>query len=153
GFLKYTEMMFNYAEACIELGLESEAKTYINRIRFRAGLPAATETGDALKQRLRSEKRIEMAYEEQRYHDTRRWMIAPQTLGRKAMYIDVQGALKPGATAPVPYRKDATKFDYTYTPVENNTLENRKWDDKMYYRPLNRDEVNRNKLLVNNPGY
>jgi hypothetical protein len=160
GFLKYTEMMFNYAEACIELGLDAEARTYINRIRFRAGLPAATESGDLLRQRLRSEKRIEMAYEEQRYHDARRWMIAPQTLGRKAVYIDVQGVLKPGATAPSPYRKDPTKFDYTYTPVENNTLENRKWDDKMYYRPLNKDEVSRNvdpttkvSKLVQNPGY
>lgn len=153
GFLKYTEMMFNYAEACIELGLETEATTYINRIRFRAGLPAATETGDALRQRLRSEKRIEMAYEEQRYHDARRWMIAPQTLGRTTTYIDVQGVLKPGATAPSPYRKDPNLFTYTYTPVKTTSLENRKWDDKMYYRPLNKDEVNRNNKLVNNPGY
>jgi hypothetical protein len=154
GFLKYTEMMFNYAEACIELGLDAEAKTWLNKIRFRAAMPAVTESGlAALRQRLRSEKRIEMAYEEQRYHDARRWMIADVTLGRKTTYIDVQGTLKPGAAAPTPYRKDPTKFDYTYTPVVNNSLENRKWDDKMYYRPLNKDEINRNNLLVNNPGY
>ncbi|MDQ6813921.1 MAG: RagB/SusD family nutrient uptake outer membrane protein [Bacteroidota bacterium] len=153
GFLKYTELMFNYAEACIELGLDAEARTWINKIRFRAGLPAATESGDALRQRLRSEKRIEMAYEEQRYHDARRWMIAPTTLGRTTTYIDVQANLKAGATAPVPYRKDPTKFDYTYTPVPTTSLENRKWDDKMYYRPLNKDEIFRNSKLINNPGY
>jgi hypothetical protein len=153
GFLKYTEIMFNYAEACIELGLDAEARTWINRIRFRAALPAATESGDALRQRLRSEKRIEMAFEEQRYHDARRWMIASTTLGRKTTYIDVQGVLKAGATAPSPYRKDPSKFDYIYTPVVTTSLENRTWDDKMYYRPLNKDEIFRNSKLLNNPGY
>ncbi len=152
-FLRYTEIMFNYAEACIELGLDAEARTWLNKIRFRAGMPAVTEAGDALRQPLRSEKRIEMAYEEQRYHDVRRWMIAPAVLNRKITYIDVQGVLKPGATVPTPYKKDKTAFDYTYTPLVNNSLEDRKWDDKMYYRPLDKNEVNRNSLLMNNPGY
>jgi hypothetical protein len=153
-FFRYTEAIFNYAEALIELGEDTEARNWLNRIRFRAGMPALTESGEALKQRFRNEKRIEMAYEEMRYHDTRRWMIAPQTLGRKVKYIDIVGTLKPGATAPVPYRKDKTKFDYTYTPVENNTLENRVWSDKMYYRPVRLEEVQRNKALEqNNPGY
>jgi hypothetical protein len=94
-----------------------------------------------------------MAYEEMRYHDTRRWMISPETLGRKVKYIDIVGTLKPGASAPVPYRKDKTKFDYIYTPVENNTLENRVWNDKMYYRPLTLGETQRNSVLVQNPGF
>lgn len=153
AFLRYTEMMFNYAEAAIELGLDNEARTWLNKIRFRVAMPAITESGDALRQRLRMEKRIEMAFEEQRYHDARRWMIAAATLGRKTTFIDVQGTLKKEVTAPSPYRKDPTKFDYTYTPVVTTTLENRKWDDKMYYRPLNKDEVNRNNKLVQNPGY
>lgn len=152
-FFRYTEAIFNYAEACIELGLDEEARTWLNKIRFRNGLPALTESGDALRQRFRNEKRVEMAFEEQRYHDARRWMIAPQTLGRKTTYIQVVGTLKPGATAPVPYRKDKTKFDYTYTPVQNNNLENRTWLDKMYYRPLALAEVQRNNKLVQNPGY
>ena len=152
-FLRYTEMMFNYAEASIELGLDAEARTWLNKIRFRAGLPAITESGDALKQRLRTEKRIEMAYEEQRLFDTRRWMIPVETIGRKTTYITVEGTLKPGAQAPSPYRKDKTLFDYTYTPVVNNTLENRKWDDKAYYRPITLTEINRNSQLVQNPGY
>ncbi|HKG69160.1 MAG TPA: RagB/SusD family nutrient uptake outer membrane protein, partial [Segetibacter sp.] len=118
-----------------------------------AGMPALTETGDALRQRYRNERRIEMSYEEQRFFDARRWMIAPQTLGRKVVYIQVEGRLKPGATAPVPYRKDKTLFDYTYTPVENNDHENRAWNDNMYYRPIILSETQRNKLLVQNPGF
>jgi hypothetical protein len=152
-FFRYTEMMFNYAETLIELGDDAEARNWLNRIRFRAGMPAITESGDALRQRFRNEKRIEMAYEEMRFHDTRRWMIAPQTLGRKVQYIEIVGTLKPGATAPTPYQKDKTKFDYVYKPFENNTLENRAWNDKMYYRPLTLGETQRNKGLVQNPGF
>jgi hypothetical protein len=152
-FFRYTEAVFNYAEACIELGQDDEAKTWLNKIRFRAGMPALTETGDALRQRYRNERRIEMAYEEQRYHDARRWMIAPETLGRKTVYINVVGKLKPGQTAPVPYVHDETKYDYTYTPTEVNSLENRIWVDKMYFRPISRDEMNKNSELVQNPGY
>jgi hypothetical protein len=77
-----TELAFNYIEASIELGQEAEALEWLNKIRFRAGMPALKATGAALKDAYRQEKRIEMAYEEQRYHDARRWMIASTTLGR-----------------------------------------------------------------------
>ena len=81
AYFRYTEAIFNYVEACIELGQEDEARTWLNKIRFRAGMPAVTESGDALRQRYRIEKRIEMAFEEQRYFDARRWMIAPANTG------------------------------------------------------------------------
>ena len=154
-FFRYTEAVLNYVEANIELGLDGEAQTWLNKIRFRAGMPAVTETGDALRQRYRNERRIEMAYEEQRYHDARRWMIAPTTLGKKLVYMSVTATLKPGATAPSPYRHDENLYTYSYTPVEDNSLENRQWVDKMYFRPITRDEVNKNPKLKghNNPGY
>jgi hypothetical protein len=151
-FFRYTEAMFNYAEALIELGENAEARTWLNRIRFRAGMPAI-EAGDDLRQRYRNERRIELAYEEHRYHDARRWMIAPTTLGRKTTYIVIEGKLKPGATAPTRYRKDKTLFDYTYNPVVFNDLENRTWVNKMYYRPISLGETQRNPSLVQLPGY
>jgi hypothetical protein len=152
-YFRYTEAIFNYAEALIELGNDAEARTWLNKIRFRAGMPALTESGDALKQRYRNERRVEMLLEEQRLFDARRWMIAATTLGRKTSFILVEGTLKPGATAPSPYFKDKTRFNYTYTPVVNNDLENRSWTDKMYYRPIALGETQRNNLLVQNPGY
>ncbi|KAB7732738.1 RagB/SusD family nutrient uptake outer membrane protein [Rudanella paleaurantiibacter] len=152
-FLRYTEAVFNYAEACIELGQDAEARTWLNKIRFRAGMPALTESGDALRQRMRNEKRIEMAFEEQRYHDARRWMIAPTTLGRKVQWIAITGTLKPGKTVSL-YRYDPTSYDYTYRVAEGDPgKENRAWSDKMYFLPINRDEMNRNNKLVQNPGY
>jgi hypothetical protein len=152
--LRYTEMVFNYAEALIELGDNANALLWLNKVRFRSGMPALTETGDALKQRFRNEKRVEMYLEEQRYHDTRRWMIAPTTLGRKANGINITGVAKAGATIPNPYRFDPNAFSYTYKVFEIDPgKENRAWLDKMYYLPIHRDEMNRNNKLVQNPGY
>lgn len=151
--LRYTEAVFNYAEALIELGDDATARTWLNKIRFRAGMPALTESGDALKQRFRNEKRIEMYLEEQRYHDTRRWMIAPTTLGRKANGININGTLKAGKNVAL-YKYDPTNYDYTYKVFEIDPgKENRAWLDKQYYLPIHRDEMNRNNKLVQNPGY
>lgn len=152
-FIRYTEMVLNYVEACIETGDEAEARTWLNKLRFRAGMPAVTDAGAALVDRYRNERRIELSYEEHRYHDARRWMIPAQTLGRGIKEINVVAKLKPGKTALVPYRYDKTVYTYTYT-VENNTEnETRTWHDKMYYRPITRDETDKNNKLVNNPGY
>ena len=152
-FLRYTEAVFNYVEASLELGQEDVAKEWLNKIRFRAGMPAITSTGTALMQEYRNERRVEMVFEEQRYHDARRWMIAPTTLGRKLQFINVTGILKAGQTAPVPYHHDETAYKYNYVPFTDNTLENRTWIDKMYFRPISRDEINKNDKLIQNPGY
>ena len=152
-FIRYTEMALSYAEAAIETGEEDEARTWINRIRFRAGMPATSASGADLMKLLRNERRVELAYEEHRYHDARRWMIAPTTLGSGIKAIDVKATLKPGATPHSPYRHDKAVYNYTYTVVDNTENEVRSWDDKMYYRPISRDEINRNTLLVQNPGF
>jgi hypothetical protein len=151
--LRYTEAVFNYAEACIALGQEAEARTWLNKIRFRSGMPAITESGQALVNRFRNEKRVEMFYEEQRYHDARRWMIAPTTLGRKANGIQIVGTLKPSKSVSV-YKYSKENYSYTYTPFEIDPgKENRSWDDKLYFLPISRAEQNRNDKLVQNPGY
>ena len=150
-FFRYTEAVFNYVEACIELGDEAEAKTYLNKIRFRAGMPAITESGAALKDRYRNERRVEMVLEEQRFYDARRWMIAPTTLGSKVRIIKVTGKLKPGKTVSL-YKHNEADYDYTYiSEIAGN--ENRLWNDKMYFLPLSRAEMGKNDKLIQNPGY
>lgn len=152
-FLRYTEMVLNYAEASIETGDEGEAVSWLNKLRFRAGLPAITATGSELMDIYRNERRVELAYEEHRYHDARRWMIAAETLGRGIKVMKTTATLKAGMSPLVPYRYDPTVYDYAYNVVDNTETETRTWDDKMYYLPLSRDEINRNELLVQNPGY
>lgn len=152
-FIRYTEVALNYAEACIELGEDAEAQKWLNKIRFRAGMPAITDTGAKLKERYRNERRVELVYEEHRYHDARRWLIAPTTVGRGIKAINIVAKLKAGKSPIVPYKFDKSVYDYTYTSVDNTENETRKWNDKMYFRPISRDEVNRNAKLVQNPGY
>lgn len=150
---RYTEAVLNYVEACIELGEDAEAKTWLNKIRFRAGMPAITETGSALKNRYRNERRIELAYEEHRFFDARRWMIASETLGRKANIINITGTLKDGKKVTI-YKYDPSNYTYKYVVSNIDPgIENRSWDDKMYFTSINRDEINRNTKLIQNPGY
>ena len=152
-FIRYTEIVLNYVEASIALGDEGEARNWLNKIRFRAGMPAITSSGTALLEDYINERRVELAYEEHRYHDARRWMIADQTLGRGIKVMKVTATLKAGATPRTPYQYDTSVYDYTYTVVDNNDNETRTWDDKMYFMPISRDEINRNNLLIQNPGY
>lgn len=139
-FFRYGEILLNYAEACIELGEDAEARTYINMIRKRAGMPDVTGSGDALRNRYRNERRIEMAFEEQRFFDVRRWVIGPDAY-QPAHGVDVIYELNPDqTTATVP----------TIAPM---VFDNRAWNDKAYFFPIMRDEMNKNNLLVQNPGY
>jgi len=152
-FIRYTEIVLNYVEASIALGDEGEARNWLNKIRFRAGMPALTSSGTELLEDYINERRVELAYEEHRYHDARRWMIAEETLGRGIKVMKVTATLKAGATPRTPYQYDPSVYDYTYTVVDNNDNETRTWDDKMYFMPISRDEINRNNLLIQNPGY
>lgn len=151
--LRYTEAILNYVEACIELGDEAEAKIWLNKIRFRAGMPAITDAGTALKTRYRNERRIELSFEEHRYFDARRWMIASETLGRKANVVSILGVLKPGNQVSI-YKYDTDIYNYTYTVSDIDPgFENRSWNDKMYFTSFHKDEINRNTKLIQNPGY
>jgi hypothetical protein len=74
-YMRYGEIILNYAEASNELGEDAEARTYLNMIRKRAFMPEVTESGAALKLRIRNERRIELVFEGQRFFDVRRWLI------------------------------------------------------------------------------
>ncbi len=138
-FMRLGEVYLNYAEACIELGEDAEARKYINMLRKRAGMPDITESGDALKARYRNERRIELAFEEHRFFDVRRWVIG-EVGNADATKIDVKYKWENGATATQP----------VYEP---KVFEERIWEDKCYFFPIKRDEINKNDLLINNPGY
>ncbi len=139
-WIRYGEVLLNYAEACIELGQDAEAQTYINMIRQRAYMPNVMSTGTALRDDYRNERRIELVYEGHRFFDVRRWMIGSEA------YHDVHGVqivykLNPDhTTATIP----------TVTPV---VIRPGKWDKKAYFFPITRNELNKNDKLIELPGY
>lgn len=152
-FIRFTEIALNFAECAIETGQEEQARAILAQIRFRAGMPPILDKGINLRDRYRNERRIELAYEEHRYHDARRWVIAPTTLGRGIKAINVKAVLKPGKSPNVPYFRDENVYNYTYTVQDNTENETRKWVNKMYYRPIGISEMQKNNKLVQNPGY
>ena len=144
-FFRYGETLLNYAEACIGLGQYAEARETLNQIRRRAGMPefATSLTGTDLRDEYRNERRIEMAFEHQRFYDMRRWMIAPQVMNGQAKGIEI--------TVKGTDRADrSTYHDYNYKVVD---IQTRHWDDKMYYLAIPFDETQKNDLLVQNPGW
>ena len=151
--MRYGEVLLNYAEACIELGQDAEALTYINMIRTRAGQPAiaATVTGDALRQVYRHERRIEMAFEDQRFWDVRRWLIGPSAY-HQTLAVDVK-YMTSNATVDAYRQPDGTTWGAPIFTEINTPGDERAWNNKCYFFPIMRDEMNKNTLLVQNPGY
>ncbi len=139
-YFRYAEILLNYAEACIELDQDAEARTYLNMVRKRAGMPEITESGAALRERYRNERRIELAAEDGRFFDVRRWLIGPKAYVA-AYKVDVVYKLLPDKT---------TSTVPTITPMVHNTYA---CDDKAYFLPILRTEMNKNPNLIQNPGY
>lgn len=153
-FIRLSEVYMCYIEACIELNELEEAKKYLNEIRTNVDLPDVTTNNQAeLRKIYQNQKRIDFYFEEQRYWDLRRWMIAPDAPGLNSLTgIEVLATLKPGISTQDKYTYDETRWNYSYKEIPLNQ-ENRRWVDKCYYLPIHRDEMNRNKNLIQNPGY
>ncbi|MGV8094310.1 MAG: RagB/SusD family nutrient uptake outer membrane protein [Mangrovibacterium sp.] len=69
-----SELMLDYAEAAAEAGHLDDARIAANEIRARVKMPALPSLSqDELILRIRNERRIELALNENRYFDLRRW--------------------------------------------------------------------------------
>jgi hypothetical protein len=69
------EILLNAAEAAYELGQEAEALSYINPLRERAGFPSNSLQTITM-EKIRQERQVELAFEEHRWWDLKRWRIA-----------------------------------------------------------------------------
>jgi starch-binding outer membrane protein, SusD/RagB family len=130
-FFRLAEIYLNYAEAKFELGDEAKCREYINKVRARVGMPGIpnTVTGEALRQRLYNERRIELAFEGHRFFDIRRWKIANVIENRPIYGMDVF--------------LDMNTNVKTYTPVF--LLQKNPYQDKMNLLPVATSEIQRNK--------
>ncbi len=82
---RLTELYLNYAEAANEAATgataPNDAVDAVNKVRARVGMPAIPYglSKDEFRLRLRNERRVELAFEEHRFFDVRRWKILDQT--------------------------------------------------------------------------
>jgi len=138
-YFRLAEIYLNYAEAKFELGDEATCREYLNKVRERVGMPdiQASVTGDALRARVYNERRIELAFEEHRFFDIRRWKIAADIENRPIMGMDIVKDLGTGVT--------------TYTPVQ--LLMKAPYQDKMNLLPVETNEIRRNPKMGQTPGW
>ncbi|MGV3556641.1 RagB/SusD family nutrient uptake outer membrane protein [Larkinella arboricola] len=137
-FIRYAEVLLNYAEALYQLGDETKARELVNQIRSRESvkMPPITESGPALLKRIQHERQIELVFEEHRFFDVRRWKIALQT-----------------------DNEDAKKMVITRNPATGQktykveVFQARAFQERNYLVPIPQTEIERNAQLQQNPGY
>ena len=98
-YIRYAEILLNFAEASNEAsgadvvpaGATLSARTAVNLVRARAGMPAlaAGLSQAAMRDAIRNERRVELAFEEHRFYDVRRWKIADVTENKPAQGINI----------------------------------------------------------------
>ena len=71
--LRYADVLLMYAEACNELSMDADARTALNEVRNRVALADVTASGSELRKAIRQERRLELAWEQNRLYDIRRW--------------------------------------------------------------------------------
>lgn len=139
-YIRYAEILLNYAEAAYFIGDEATSRNYINMVRNRPGvnMPPVTEAGADLLKRIQHERQIELCFEGHRYFDVRRWKTAPVELNKLPKRMDIVKNLITGVK--------------TYTV---NTMEGFKFvfEEKNYLVPIPLKEIEKNPLLIQNPGY
>lgn len=149
---RYTELLLNYVEAAIEYydakgeqaSSHAEIFTQWDRIRARVGVAGVVEaygkagiplTNKKLRELIRRERRIELAFEGHRYFDNRRWLDAEREGGPKYAFNIMKD------------KDDGFWDEYVF--------ETRYWDtnDKLYFMPIPQSEIDKNSKMTQNPGW
>lgn len=136
---RVAEMYLNYAEALAEQGKDGLASTYLSRVSVRAKQPAINLTGDALKEAIKRERRVELCFEGHNFFDERRW------LNEDHLGFDIKG---------LKWQKE-TSGDLTfeeYSLFEDPT-QGRVWYDRQYYLPIPEGDSEIVPTLIQNDGY
>lgn len=141
---RYAEILLNYAEAENELGQTGEAYPQLIALRKRAGIDAGPDkmygleqnmSQDEMRQTIHNERRIEMAFEEQRFWDVRRWKTAETAFNKNLNGIKIT-------------RNSDSTYNYQTIPVFKMTF-----DPKMYLYPIPYKEIAGNAAIKQNPGW
>ena len=138
--MRYAEILLNYIEALNEYKPgDPDIEKYLNQIRERGGL-GSVQTGlsqDRMRDEIRHERRIELCFEQLRYFDTRRWLIADQTDAGPFYGMNVDAG-------------NGFKDDAFY---EKTVFETRVFRKEFYLFPIPQSEIDRDPQIVQNPGW
>ena len=141
--IRLADIYLLYAEAMNEAygpnqanGMELTATDALNKVRQRVGMPDYTPASVAdMREKIRNERRVELAFEDQRYFDLRRWKLAETRLNEPLRGLRI------------------TRGETNDTAAGFTVDAQRKFDTKMYYAPIPYSEMQLNLSLVQNPGW
>ena len=142
-FFRYAEILLNFAEAENEYLDSPSDDIYeaIATIRARAGIEKGEDgmyglkadmTKEEMRKLIQNERRIELAFEEHRYFDIRRWRMAEVIYSQPLKGMSIIS--NSGGT--------------TYKVVDVMHVS---WDNMRYLYPIPYSEVNKNSNMVQNP--
>ncbi|MDD4631667.1 MAG: RagB/SusD family nutrient uptake outer membrane protein [Proteiniphilum sp.] len=135
---RYAEVLLNYAEAKNEVsGPDSEVYDAINKVRARAGQPPLPPNlnKEQMREKIRHERRIELAFEGKYFYDIMRWRTA-ETIFKRPIY-----GMK--------ITKKSGKLIYEKIPVRTVIFD----PDKNYLQPIPQYAMDQNTRLKQNPNY
>ena len=139
-FIRYAEILLNYAEALNEVrGPVDEVFDILQMLRNRAGVTGRLidrpdlHTRNSLRNFIHKERAIELAFEDHRSWDVRRWNVAVEAFSRPIFGVDVNDA----SGVLVYMRKE---------------VQRRVFSDKMYLYPIPETEIWKTNI-ENNQGW
>jgi len=138
-YFRLAEIYLNYAEALNETLSSPSAEVYdaVNAIRNRSGMPVLTTnlTQDQMRERIKNERAIELCFEEHRWWDVRRWLDGVKQFNGSMYEMEIT-------------KRDDGSMVYNEVPFEE-----RIFTGKMNLYPIPLSELQKNSLLVQNPGW
>ena len=140
-FFRYGEILLNYAEAQNEAaGADATVYDAINQLRKRAGMPDLPSglTKDQMRARIYNERAVELAFEDNRWYDIMRWKKGKELVAQKMYAMNV-------------VKNSDGSFTYTKVPLAESFQ--RVYEDHMHLYPIPRNEIQKSKKLVQNPGW
>ncbi|GAB2806464.1 RagB/SusD family nutrient uptake outer membrane protein [Ferruginibacter profundus] len=143
--IRYAEILLNYAEAINETGQTALAYPKLVQLRQRAGIDRGADnlyglkanmTQAEMREVIRNERRIELAFEDLRWHDIRRWKIAMTVANQ---YNKVMRITKTSAGT------------YIYDRMQSIRLHS--FRPEMYLLPIPDAEIQKMPAMKQNPGW
>ncbi len=139
--IRLAEVYLSYAECVNESDPSNpDALRYLNLIRERAGIPQYGTEGldvpagqEGMREAIRNERRVELAFENNRFFDVRRWKIGEQTQSGPMYGLNISA--------------DMPDF------LKVVTFETRVFNKRHYFFPIPSNDVNNDRQLVQNPGW
>jgi hypothetical protein len=145
---RYAEILLSYAEALNEydpVGSKEAIEDALIQIRKRAGIQAGDDnrfglplacTQEEMRSIIHNERRIELAFEEHRFYDIRRWKIAENVMNTPVEGMKIT-------------KLGDNSFNYERITVQNSVFD----AGKMYWFPIPYYEITSNPQLEQNPGW